>query len=108
MGFTSSLRRLIPSCAPMDKGPVTSYQLRSVAPCWGGTEGKPMSGKTVFVTAVCMLFAGGLIKSQQPAANADSSQPGTLTVTVKVVNVPATVRDKHGQIIRTLSKDDFL
>lgn len=55
-----------------------------------------------------MLFAGGLIKSQQPAANADSSQPGTLTVTVKVVNVPATVRDKHGQIIRTLSKDDFL
>src|SRR5580765_1940053 len=67
-----------------------------------------MSGKTVFVTAVCMLFAGGLIKSQQPAANADSSQPGTLTVTVKVVNVPATVRDKHGQIIRTLSKDDFL
>src|SRR5262249_31985140 len=31
-----------------------------------------------------------------------------LTVTVKVVNVPATVRDKHGQLVSSLGKDDFL
>jgi VWFA-related protein len=31
-----------------------------------------------------------------------------MAVTVKVVNVPATVRDKHGQIIRSLTKDDFV
>jgi VWFA-related protein len=48
------------------------------------------------------------MKGQQPAAAPDASKPGTLTVTVKVVNVPATVRDKHGAIIRALTKDDFL
>jgi VWFA-related protein len=31
-----------------------------------------------------------------------------LTVQVKVVNVPATVRDKHGKIIHDLTKDDFV
>jgi VWFA-related protein len=32
----------------------------------------------------------------------------TMSVNVKVVNLPVTVRDKHGQIVRTLTKDDFL
>jgi VWFA-related protein len=67
-----------------------------------------MPGKTILLAVVCLLFAGGLMKGQQPAATTDASQPGTLTVTVKVVNVPATVRDKHGAIISTLAKDDFL
>lgn len=31
-----------------------------------------------------------------------------LTVDVKVVNVPATVRDKHGKIVSNLTKDDFV
>jgi VWFA-related protein len=31
-----------------------------------------------------------------------------MSVTVKVVNVPATVRDKHGKIISNLGKDDFV
>ena len=31
-----------------------------------------------------------------------------VTVQVKVVNVPATVRDKHGKIVNTLTKDDFV
>src|SRR5262249_8633979 len=35
-------------------------------------------------------------------------QASTLSVAVKVVNVPATVRDKHGKIIRDLTKDDFV
>jgi VWFA-related protein len=67
-----------------------------------------MPGKTVLLAVVWLLFAGGRIKSQQPATASDAGQPGTLTVTVKVVNVPATVRDKHGAIISTLGKDDFM
>jgi len=31
-----------------------------------------------------------------------------MTVHVKVVNVPATVRDKHGKIVNNLTKDDFV
>jgi VWFA-related protein len=31
----------------------------------------------------------------------------TLSVDVKVVTLPVTVRDKHGQIVRNLTKDDF-
>lgn len=35
-------------------------------------------------------------------------QEATIAVDVKVVNVLATVRDKHGQIVNTLNKDDFI
>src|ERR1700724_2635289 len=31
-----------------------------------------------------------------------------MTVHVKVVNVPVTVRDKHGKIVNSLTKDDFI
>ncbi|MGB9123043.1 MAG: hypothetical protein WCE73_20680 [Candidatus Angelobacter sp.] len=31
-----------------------------------------------------------------------------MTINVKVVNVPATVRDKHGKIVNNLTKDDFV
>ena len=70
----------------------------------------------MFFAAICLLF-GGLLNAQQPAATpdakppaaaAESQQPSTLSVTVKVVNVPATVRDKHGKIISNLAKDDFV
>jgi len=37
-----------------------------------------------------------------------SQQPPTITVDVKVVNVIATVRNKHGEIVRNLTKDDFV
>jgi VWFA-related protein len=47
-----------------------------------------------------------------PAGGQDASKIGdravtTLSVQVKVVNVLATVRDKHGKIVRDLNKDDF-
>lgn len=42
------------------------------------------------------------------AAKGGQDQTPTLSVSVKVVNVPATVRDKHGKIIRDLTKDDFV
>ena len=36
-----------------------------------------------------------------------AAQDTTFSTDVKVVNVLATVRDKHGQIIANLNKDDF-
>jgi len=67
-----------------------------------------MSGKAILLSAGCLLLAGGLLISQQPAVNSDAGRTPSLTVTVKVVNVPATVRDKHGQLVSSLGKDDFL
>lgn len=43
-----------------------------------------------------------------PIDNKDKQDKSDLTVQVKVVNVPATVRDKHGKIVNTLTKDDFV
>jgi VWFA-related protein len=43
-----------------------------------------------------------------PAPEATGSAPTTLKVSVKVVNVLATVRDKHGKIVNDLGKDDFI
>lgn len=44
----------------------------------------------------------------QAAPSAGSSSPAaTFSSNVKVVNVLATVRDKHGQIINNLTKEDF-
>ena len=37
-----------------------------------------------------------------------SGQQPTIAVNVKVVNVLATVRDKHGQIVNNLNRDDFI
>jgi len=34
-------------------------------------------------------------------------QPPTMSVDVRMVNVFATVRDKHGEIVPNLTKDDF-
>jgi len=46
-----------------------------------------------------LLLASGFPQTKQKA---------DLTVQVKVVNVPATVRDKHGKIVHNLTKDDFI
>jgi len=48
-----------------------------------------------------LLPAGSLRAQQQP-------QPPQISVEVKVVNVLATVRDKHGAIVANLGKDDFV
>jgi VWFA-related protein len=47
----------------------------------------------------CLLVVGTQIRGQEKA---------DLTVRVKVVNVPATVRDKRGNIVNNLAKDDFV
>lgn len=47
---------------------------------------------------VSLLFTDGPMRSQQPP---------TLSSEVNVVNVLATVRTKHGEIVRNLTQDDF-
>ena len=37
-----------------------------------------------------------------------SDSVSTISVNVKVVTLPVTVRDKHGQIVKDLTKDDFI
>jgi len=54
---------------------------------------------------LCLLPAGPSLRSQQPAQQ--QSQPPTFSAEVNVVNVFATVRNKHGEIVRNLTKDDF-
>jgi VWFA-related protein len=53
---------------------------------------------------LCLLFLA-------PALGSQNSSPApavpTLSVDVKVVTLPVTVRDKHGKIVRDLTKDDF-
>jgi VWFA-related protein len=60
--------------------------------------------------ALFLLLASPALPSQQasPSQEASSSQETpTFSSDVKVVNVLATVRDKHGQIVNNLNKDDF-
>jgi VWFA-related protein len=42
-----------------------------------------------------------------PAAQSPAAPTTTLSVNVKVVTLPVTVRDKHGKIVTNLSKSDF-
>jgi VWFA-related protein len=42
-----------------------------------------------------------------PAAQSPAAPTTTMSVDVKVVTLPVTVRDKHGKIVLNLSKDDF-
>jgi VWFA-related protein len=48
---------------------------------------------------VTLPGVGPSLRAQEPAA--------TIAVDVKVVTLPVTVRDKHGKIVRDLTKDDF-
>ena len=47
----------------------------------------------------CLALVGAILPAQQEPK---------FSVQVKVVNVPATVRDKHGKIVHDLTKDDFV
>ncbi len=46
-------------------------------------------------------------QGQQTLQQSKPQPPSTISVNVKVVNVLATVRDKHGEVVRNLTKDDF-
>jgi VWFA-related protein len=54
----------------------------------------------VVVIVAVLLLAGAPLRSQQ--------QGPTISVNVKMVTMFATVRDKHGALVRNLTKDDFV
>lgn len=63
-------------------------------------------GKACYPLFACQLLAGiALLFSARPAHCEDKP---TISVDVKVVTLPVTVRDKRGQIARNLTKDDFV
>ena len=84
-------------------------------------EAKPLRGRLGILCLALLLtpFQPGSIAAQSasdaqkpaPAAAPQSTdQPApatTMSVEVNVVNVLATVRDKHGKVMSDLGKDDF-
>jgi len=60
--------------------------------------GGPVSRRSFLLTAFCLWPQAGRLRGAQDTI---------FSTDVKVVNVLATVRDKHGQIVRNLDKDDF-
>ena len=65
---------------------------------------------------LCLILLAPALDSQNsspapaatpPAAQSPATPTTTLSVDVKVVTLPVTVRDKHGKIVLNLSKDDF-
>src|SRR5262252_1123761 len=65
----------------------------------GSERKRSESWRRITATAVGLALAYGLLPAQQEPK---------FSVQVKVVNVPATVRDKHGKIVHDLTKDDFV
>jgi len=61
--------------------------------------------RAVVVTALVASLSVGPAYGQEQGPSGDTP---TFKKDVKVVNLLATVRDKHGQIVPNLSKDDFL
>src|ERR1700693_2433999 len=61
-----------------------------------------ISRRDLLVSTVSLLLADRLLPAQQ-----DSPKDTTFSTDVNVVNVFATGRDKKGQIVRNLAKDDF-
>jgi VWFA-related protein len=62
------------------------------------------------LTCVVLLSKGvgqSKVDEKSPITASSSSQSPTFSAEVKVVSLLASVRDKHGQIINSLSKDDF-
>src|ERR1017187_6436952 len=72
---------------------------------------KQRSSRSVLVQIVLMssFCALATVAATGPAAAQQSAtqQTPTMSVQVNVVNVLATVRDKHGKIINDLNKEDF-
>ena len=59
--------------------------------------------------ALAILLMNSSVQSQDAQAQPASGQGvATMSVDVKVVTLPVTVRDKKGQIVRNLTKDDFV
>ena len=82
-------------------------QARGVVPSFGA---RAWQGLCLLLSVLCLWLPG---RAQQPSAEGQppgqqpSTAPPRIAVSVKVVNVLASVRNKHGEIVRNLTKDDF-
>ena len=65
-----------------------------------------LSRRQIFRAALAGIPAIRALSAQNPPQS--SQQVPTFSSNVRVVNVLATVRDKQGQIVRNLTKDDFV
>jgi VWFA-related protein len=57
--------------------------------------------------AVAVCLSGGLLSQQTSDTATTGPSTPTVSVDVKVINVLATVRDRHGKVIPKLEKSDF-
>ena len=68
-----------------------------------------ISGRSTLLGLLgAVVLATPLLLGQQPGGDETAAPQPTFSTAVKVVNVLATVRDGDGQIVRDLSKDDFI
>jgi len=67
------------------------------------TQFSPHSEWIAYVLLVALAVIPGFAEAQKAPDSA-----ATVAVDVGVVTMPVTVRDKHGQIVRDLTKDDFI
>ena len=101
MGVT---KQLVVNAANREGG---ATQARGVVASLGGCA---WQGLCLLFSVVCLLFPSW---AQQPSAQGQPPSqpqypaPPKISVNVKVVNVLASVRNKHGEIARNLTKDDF-
>ncbi len=70
-------------------------------------QGRASARPCAILLAILLASAPALCSPAPPAARAQQAQP-KLRVSVNLVLVDATVKDKHGQIIDGLTKDDFV
>src|SRR5262249_55039687 len=76
----------------------TFHCMRNLARKSSTVHVAPRRFSLAFSAVTVLLFGPLCLRAQEP----------TIAVDVRVVNVLATVRDKHGQIINNLSQDDFI
>ncbi|HLY98172.1 MAG TPA: VWA domain-containing protein [Candidatus Angelobacter sp.] len=67
---------------------------------------RTLISKFCFFIFVCTAWV--LAQQQTPSSPPPSGQEPAVSVKVKLVTALATVRDKHGQFVRNLTKDDFV
>jgi len=70
--------------------------------------GRSIAGRAHIFCFYQILAMAGLLFANRAAHGQDPNAAATLSVDVKLVTLPVTVRDKHGQIVRNLTKDDFV
>jgi len=116
--------KLTTNCCFRAFSPMRSKLFREISALLRIRPGKAQPVKSRFLSLACLMMALALsIAIAQSGSDAQAKKNSTaktstetaadrpvttLSVQVNVVNVLATVRDKHGEIVNGLTKDDFI